>query len=219
MHLGICFVRPQAALLLLALPRLPAPPHMKKAKLPTVSSSSAGHTTHPLLSLPRTPQCSMQQTPALPDPDPSPRRHPPLPRQHPPLPSLPPTSATPPLPTLDPLPTPRSNLPPENEEVAARIFETRWSSMRGHDAGPTMEAVVVDAVSKLLKAGIALSEISSAPWAGDALEGEDGPRWQAACCLGPEDEDEGGGERAWVRWPLAACPTAPTSLMSACCSS
>ncbi|XP_044318232.1 uncharacterized protein [Triticum aestivum] len=68
-----------------------------------------------------------------------------------------------------------------------------------------MEAVVVDAVSKLLKAGIALSEISSAPWAGDALECEDGLRWQAASCLGLEDEDEGGGERAWVRLRAVGC--------------
>nr|CDM85769.1 unnamed protein product [Triticum aestivum] len=176
---------------------------MKKAKLPA-SSSSAGHTTRPLLSLPRTPSLS-QQTPVLSDPDPSP----PLAATHPspaatylqhlPLTSLPPTSATPPLPTSDPLPTPRSNLPPENEEVAARNFAMRWSSTRGHDAGPSMEAVVDDAVSKLLKAGIALSEISSAPGlSDDALEGEDGLRWQAASCLGLEDEDEGGGERAWV---------------------
>ncbi|XBI02925.1 hypothetical protein VPH35_131417 [Triticum aestivum] len=173
MHLGSASCNPKRPFSSSPSPASPAPPQMKKAKLPTASSSSAGHTTCPLLSLPRTPSLA-QQTPVLPDPDPSP----PLATthsspaathlQHPPLPSLPPTSTIPPLPTSDPLPTPRSNFPPENEEVAARIFETRWSSIQGHDAGPAMEAVVVDAVSKLLKAGIALSEISSTPRAGDS---------------------------------------------------
>ncbi|XP_037481945.1 uncharacterized protein LOC119360393 [Triticum dicoccoides] len=77
-----------------------------------------------------------------------------------------------------------------------------------------MEAVVVDAVSKLLKAGITLFEISSASWAGDALECEDGLRWQAASCLGLEDEDEGGGERAVHKLHFFHQP--PSPLRPAC---